>query len=115
MVGSNQMRASQTNTTPQVKAFLPKALHHQPPTMGLVVSILTQYRNPMTAAEVIEDIKHLAPNEQVEVIQFAIELARERQLMGQELGALADQLAHSIDPAEIIRLKTAMTRGFYGK
>jgi len=30
------------------------------------------------------------------------------------LGQMADRLAESNDPAEIIRLKSAMTRGFYG-
>jgi hypothetical protein len=69
----------------------------------------------MTAATVIEEIKHLAPNEQAEVIQFAVELARSRQLTAQELGELAERLAESTDPAEIIRLKSAMTRGFYGE
>ena len=69
----------------------------------------------MTAAKVIEEIKHLPPEEQVEVIQFAAELARSRQLTGQELGELAERLAESTDPAEIIRLKSAMTRGFYGE
>ena len=69
----------------------------------------------MTAATVIEEIKQLAPKEQAEVIQFAVELARSRQLTAQELGALADRLAESNDPAEIIRLKSAMTRGFYGE
>jgi hypothetical protein len=69
----------------------------------------------MTAAKVIEEIKHLPPDEQVEVIQFATELARKRQLTGQELGELADRLAESNYPAEIIRLKSAMTRGFYGE
>jgi hypothetical protein len=69
----------------------------------------------LTAATVIEEIKHLAPNEQAEVIQFAVELARSRQLAAQELGELADRLAESTDPAEIIRLKSAMTRGFYGE
>ena len=68
----------------------------------------------MTVAKVIEEIKQLAPSEQVEIIQFAVELARSRQLTAQELGQLADQLAESDDPAEIIRLKSAMTRGFYG-
>ena len=68
----------------------------------------------MTSAKVIEEIKHLSPREQVEVIQFAVELARSRQLTPQELGQLADQLAESADPAEIIRLKSALTRGFYG-
>jgi hypothetical protein len=69
----------------------------------------------MTAATVIEEIKQLAPEEQAEVIQFAVELARSRQLTAQELGELADRLAESKDPAEIIRLKSAMTRGFYGE
>ena len=69
----------------------------------------------MTAATVIEEIKHLAPKEQAEVIQFAVELARSRQLTAQELGELADRLAESKDPAEIIRLKSAMTRGFCGE
>jgi hypothetical protein len=69
----------------------------------------------MTAATVIEEIKHLAPNEQAEVIQFAVELARSRQLTARELGELADRLAESSDPAEIIRLRSAMTRGFYGE
>jgi hypothetical protein len=69
----------------------------------------------MTAAKVIEEIKHLPPTEQAEVIQFAVELARSRQLTAQELGQMADRLAESEDPAEIIRLKSAMTRGFYGK
>ena len=67
----------------------------------------------MTAAKVIEEIKHLPPNEQAEVIQFAVELARTRQLTAQDLGELGDRLAQSSDPAEIIRLKSAMTRGFY--
>lgn len=69
----------------------------------------------MTAAKVIEEIKHLPPTEQAEVIQFAVELARSRQLTDQDLGQMADRLAESEDPAEIIRLKSAMTRGFYGE
>ena len=69
----------------------------------------------MTAAKVIEEIKHLTPSEQAEVIQFAFELARRRQLTPEELGDLAERLANSEDPAEIVRLKSAMTRGFYGE
>jgi hypothetical protein len=68
----------------------------------------------MTAAKVIDEIKHLPPDEQAEVIQFAFELARSRQLSAEELGELADKLAASDDPTEIVRLKSAMTRGFYG-
>jgi hypothetical protein len=69
----------------------------------------------MKAAEVIEEIRHLDPHEQAEVINFAIDLARRRQLSAEELGKLADRLADSKDPAEIARLKSAMTRGFYGE
>ncbi|MGA2749784.1 MAG: hypothetical protein ABSG59_13500 [Verrucomicrobiota bacterium] len=68
----------------------------------------------MTAAKVIEEIKLLPPVAQAEVIQFTLELARHRQLAAAELGQMADRLAESNDPAEIIRLKSAMTRGFYG-
>ena len=69
----------------------------------------------MTSAAIIEEIKRLPPDEQVEVIQFTAELARKRQLTAAELGELAERLAASDDPAEIIRLKSAMTRGFYGE
>ena len=68
----------------------------------------------MSATEVIDKIKHLPPAEQAEVIRFAIGLPRDRQLNGEELGELADQLAKSEDPADIARLRSALTRGFYG-
>jgi hypothetical protein len=67
------------------------------------------------AAKVIDEIKHLPPSEQAEVIQFAFELARIRQLTAAELGELADRLAVTNDPAEIMRLKSAMIQGFYGE
>lgn len=69
----------------------------------------------MTATAIIEEIKQLPPEEQVEVIQSTTELARKRQLTPAELGELAERLAATDDPAEIIRLKSAMTRGFYGE
>ena len=69
----------------------------------------------MTSTAIIEEIKQLSPTEQVEVIQFTSELARKRQLTAAELGEMADRLAESDDPAEIVRLKSAMTRGFYGE
>lgn len=68
----------------------------------------------MTAAKVIEEIDDLSPEEQARVIQHAFKLARIRQLSADELGELADRLAESNDPAEVMRLKSAMTRGFYG-
>jgi hypothetical protein len=69
----------------------------------------------MTAMQVIEEINGLPPDEQAKVIQHAVELARHRRLSADELGDLAERLAASNDPAEIIRLKSAMTRGFYGE
>ena len=69
----------------------------------------------MSAAQVIEEIKHLTPAEQVKVIQFAIELARTRPLTAGELTSLAQRLAESDDPAEVERLKTSLTRGFYAE
>ena len=69
----------------------------------------------MIAAKVIEEIDGLAPDEQAKIIQHALELARKRQPSADELGELADRLANTKDPAEIIRLKSAMTRGFYGE
>lgn len=68
----------------------------------------------MTATGVIEEIKHLSPGEQSRVIQFAVELARTRQLAGKELSALAQRMVDSDDPAEVEKLKSALTNGFYG-
>jgi len=69
----------------------------------------------MTAAKVIDEIKNLSPRDQAEVIQFTFELARRRQLSPDDLGVLAEKLANSTDPAEIIRLRAVMTHGFYGE
>ena len=43
----------------------------------------------MTATTVIEEIEQMPPEEQSRVIQYAIELARKRQLTGKELAVLA--------------------------
>ena len=69
----------------------------------------------MTATNVIEEIKHLPRAEQSRVIQFAIELARKRQLPGKKLSALARRMADSDDPAEVEKLKSEITNGFYGE
>jgi len=75
----------------------------------------------MTAAAVIEEIKHLTRAEQTRVIQFAIELARQRQsskeehlLNPDELGELAKRMVETKDPAEAERLQDEIVRGFYG-
>ncbi len=69
----------------------------------------------MTAAKVIEDILHLPREEQSRVLEFALQLARKRQLSGTELSALAQRIVDSDDPAEVERLKSEITRGFYGE
>lgn len=68
----------------------------------------------MTAAEVIEEIIHMPREEQSRVLEFAFELARNRQLSGKELSALAQRMVDSNDPAEVQKLKDEITRGFYG-
>jgi hypothetical protein len=68
----------------------------------------------MSAADVIQEIKQLPAAEQAEVIQFALQLARTRPLTASELTSLAQRMAESNDPAEVERLKTSITRGFYG-
>ena len=69
----------------------------------------------MTATGVIEEIKHLPRAEQSRVIRFALELARERQLPGDELAGLAQRLAETHDPAEAKQLRAEIHRGFYGE
>jgi hypothetical protein len=69
----------------------------------------------MTATGVIEEIKHLPRAEQSRVIQFAFELARERQLSGDKLSELAQRMADSNDPAEAQKLREEIHRGFYGE
>ena len=68
----------------------------------------------MTATAVIEEIEQMPPEDQSRVIQFAIELARKRQLTGKELGELAKRMVETKDPAEAGRLEEEIVRGFYG-
>jgi isocitrate/isopropylmalate dehydrogenase len=69
----------------------------------------------MTATAVIEEIKHLPRTEQSRVLRFAFELARERQLSGEELAELAQRMADSNDSAKKKRLREEIHRGFYGE
>jgi hypothetical protein len=68
----------------------------------------------VSAAEVIREITQLPAAEQAEVIKFALQLARTRPLTAGELTSLAKRMVESSDPAEVERLKTSITRGFYG-
>ena len=68
----------------------------------------------MSATQVIEDIQHLTPTEQAEVIQFAYRLDAERMLSGKELVALAKKMVAASDPVEALEIREQMIRGFYG-
>jgi hypothetical protein len=69
----------------------------------------------MTAKAVIKEIKLLPRAEQSRVIQFAFELARERQLSGTDLAKLAQNMSDSKDPEEVKKLRKEIHRGFYGE
>jgi hypothetical protein len=68
----------------------------------------------MTAHQIIEDIKSLPRDEQSRVVQFAVEMARSRQLPAEELVVIAEKMLDTNDPAEKKRLEDELTRGFYG-
>ena len=69
----------------------------------------------VTATKIIEEIKHLTPAEQTEIIQFAFKLAKMRPLAAAELNRLAKRMVASDDPVEVEKLKSAISRGFYGE
>jgi hypothetical protein len=51
---------------------------------------------------------------QARVIRFAYRLDAQRQLTGPELASMADRLVRSTDPAETLKLREEIARGFYG-
>jgi hypothetical protein len=69
----------------------------------------------VTATQIIEEIKRLDPEQQLGVIRFAYQLDAERQLTGDELSGLADQMVKSSDPAEQAKIREQIIRGFYGQ
>jgi hypothetical protein len=68
----------------------------------------------MTADQIIADIKMLPRDEQSRVVQFAVELARSRQLPAEDLVVIAQKMVETNDPSEKKRLEDELTRGFYG-
>ena len=68
----------------------------------------------MNASQIIQEISSLPPEEQAKVVRFAYALDAERRLSGPELSALASRMVATDDPAEAARLRTEITRGFYG-
>ena len=69
----------------------------------------------MTASEIIEEIKRLAPKEQLGVIRFAYQLDAERKLSGNELSRLAERMVDTSDELEAARIREIIIRGFYGQ
>ena len=78
-------------------------------------NLVVRYGSSMTATAVIEEIKHLPRTEQSRVLRFAFELARERELSGEELAGLAQRMVDSNNLAEKKRLREEIHRGFYGE
>ena len=68
----------------------------------------------MTAAQIIEEIKRLAPEEQAAAIRLVYQLDAERKLSGPGLSSLAERLVNEQDPVEASRVREAIVRGFYG-
>ena len=69
----------------------------------------------MTATQIIEEIKRLDPNEKAEVLTALLRSQKaKRQLSGDELVALADQMIATKDPEVADRLEKEILAGFYG-
>src|SRR3954462_11605588 len=68
----------------------------------------------MTAAQIIDEIKRLSPEEQAAAVRMVYQLDTERRLSGPELSAIADQFVNPQDPAEAARVRETIVRGFYG-
>jgi hypothetical protein len=69
----------------------------------------------VTATQIIEEIKRLDPQQQLGVIRFAYQLDAERQLTGDELSGLAEQMVRTTDPEEQAKIRDQIIRGFYGQ
>ena len=69
----------------------------------------------MTATQIIHEIESLQPDEQAEVIRFALQFEASRKLTGPELSDLAQRMADSTDPVETSALRAELARGFYGE
>jgi len=68
----------------------------------------------VTAAQIISEIKALAPEEQAGVVRAVYELDAERKLSGPELSSLAERLVQADDPIKGSRVRESLIRGFYG-
>jgi len=68
----------------------------------------------VTAAQIINEIKALTPEEQAGVVCAVYELDAERKLSGPELSSLAERLVQTDDPLEASRVRESIIHGVYG-
>ena len=68
----------------------------------------------MNAAAIIDEIKHLPPAEQKQVVQFVQTLGVRRPWSGEKLTEYEKKMVDAKDPAEAQRLKEQIVAGFYG-
>ncbi|MGB8355482.1 MAG: hypothetical protein WCD79_16410 [Chthoniobacteraceae bacterium] len=81
----------------------------------LVGELVLGYSYCVNAVEIIDEIKHLPPGEQAQVVNFLRVLDEGRQKTGQELEDLAEKMVAECDPVKAERLKEEIISGFYGK
>lgn len=68
----------------------------------------------MNAAAIIDEIKHLPPAEQEQVVDFVQTLATRRPWTGEKLTEYERKMVAAKDPAETQRLKEQIVAGFFG-
>jgi transcription antitermination factor NusG len=69
----------------------------------------------MTAVQIIEEIRHLPPEERERVVGFVRSIDRPRKLSSEELNELAQRLVDARTEEEAAKLKEQITAGFYGE
>ena len=68
----------------------------------------------MNAAAIIDEIKHLPPDQQEQVVQFVQTLETRRPWTGAKLTEYEKKMVETNDPAEAQRLKEQIVAGFFG-
>lgn len=80
--------------------------------LGLAVSCGVFYFPDMNAAEIIEEIQQLGPQEKAKIADFLKTISG--QLTGQELADLGEALRDESDPEKSREIANRITSGFYG-
>ncbi|MCX6981221.1 MAG: hypothetical protein NTV08_10780 [Verrucomicrobia bacterium] len=68
----------------------------------------------MNAAAIIDEIRHLPPPEQKQVVEFVQTLAMRHPWSGEKLTEYEKKMVETHDPAEAQRLKEQIVAGFFG-